>query len=376
MLTAMWAALALLNAGATHREWTRSDFVSRLRQIQEGDSESKVLAVLGQPDDIWQSSEFPEAKHADDWKSWSYGSHGHLSFPIFGRIEFVDGRVDEKEGDVYAHVGYGDPPVVPADTADPALDRFLIELTRPIAGNPSYQPYGLAAQPNDPLLVIRWSNQLRQLDKEHAVAILCCLGLLSRRSRLDEETYWTCQALFDSPEKKGLFGWDVTGQFPWPSDLELWPKFPVLFMHHVPFILPAEFIVTCTNPLAMPWQIRRASPGWQIQKQALVPMDDPFLAMGEVRKTGEWKSLENSDRMPGEGSSALEYSVMFETILLVRTVCQPEHPIHPTPFGLYTDSIIATEIKTFDWCHKEFLRLGGHWDKKLQMYVRRDGSHL
>ena len=50
---------------------------------------------------------------------------------------------------------------------------------------------------------------------------------------------------------------------------------------------------------------------------------------------------------------------------LVKTVC--------THTASATADTPETDVLDIEWLHNEFLRLGGHWEKGLQMYVRRGG---
>ena len=100
----------------------------------------------------------------------------------------------------------------------------------------------------------------------------------------------------------------------------------------------------------------RNQANWAMRRKVLIPPEDPFLVFDK------WFALPHLPIKRDDWSD----DVRRQLVDLTRTV------FHPKRYRRDRRTTITEAM--FDQCHQEFLRLGGHWDRRLNLYVRRDRS--
>ncbi len=85
-------ALLLLIAMSAKPPRNRLEFSHVIAQLKRFDSEQRVLALLGKPDDIWTQRDSVLYMRGEG-SIWTYGSKGHLSFPLLGSVLVQEGEV-------------------------------------------------------------------------------------------------------------------------------------------------------------------------------------------------------------------------------------------------------------------------------------------
>ncbi len=101
------------------------------------------------------------------------------------------------------------------------------------------------------------------------------------------------------------------------------------------------------------YYLEKNSSSWAMRKNALKPPDDPFL----LEKSFPYPDAKDLDKT----------QVRREIIRLVRSAYKLKQS-KPVVRNLSDDA-------EFERAHQDFLKAGGHWNPKLNLYVRRDGTY-
>jgi hypothetical protein len=353
MMMGLLACVAALGA-----PMDRAAFVGALRSVEEGWTSQQVEQVLGRPDEVLPGNEV-----------WCYGTDEPHSFPTLGRVIF-------REGVVFYTVGsWGEPP----------SPRVIDEKTLRAAIRAIDPPRGKDGEPlNGIEHTIRVSNYLVALGEEKAKASLKEYGRLSDISG-EEWLFCLVRFAFTSKAPGGVISGGITTMPFAPGDRTLWPTHPVITVKDVPFRLQGLELVRSGQPTTFFEAFSMYGYDRDLvmnRKRPFVPPNDPFPLVAEVLKTTAWKSMFYESKGPEvvEEERALhpvvrvnlkqipfeESWLRVQVLELLHAVYRPDHqPSNSWP--------TASE---FQKCHREFLKLRCHWDKKRQCYVRGDGSVL
>jgi hypothetical protein len=339
---AAFVVLGLWQAGAVPARHDRVAFNTALKQVGDGWThervwtKAEVKALLGPPDDLWKSPD-PAAYVSADGEVWCYGSKTHLAFPTMGRVAFKGDLVTEVIGN------RGEPPA-------PSVigDEELFANMRAIDRGPS------RIWETDPLRLIQVANKLRPLGKEKALAVMCEYERVAGENANEEWLLWAARALFD-PGDAFFFPVPMIGCVsprP-PDDLREWPLYPVVLVDDIPFNAYAGRFLG-GSPESFSQYVERCAKTWIMRPAPLHPPDDPFSAYLEAVKAPELKNV----------GAYNNYLLLGNVLSLVRTAYRAKA----------LDGSGSIESKDYDKQRAAFLAVGGRWDDKRQLYVRRDGT--
>jgi len=208
----------------------RWQFAAALDQLQEGDTASRVLELLGRPDDVFDPRETHPGNHVDH-VLWCYGCDGHGSFPTLGGVAINrDGRVD----DVF---GEGPCPLPRGLVSETDLRQIL----RLMHAGPS-DDFG---SPGDPLLMVTFVNHLIALGEEAAVAAMLEYDRVAPYW-LDDGLCWAAFACYVAFEVPAATGRLPDGGFGAPAcppagDPKLTPRFPMHVVEDTPYFLAIAY---------------------------------------------------------------------------------------------------------------------------------------
>lgn len=204
---------------------------------------------------------------------------------------------------------------------------------------------------NDPLLLIQVTNDLIPLGTEEAMRRIDKYAKSHDDSDQHRFLEWLARVLFVGKQPGYSFGDPHIGAVnpKLPADFSTWPLFPLYELQSIPFNMFAGAKGTGTFAL---FECNRDE--WTIRHSKLVPPDDPFVC---------------DKRPPNLTISVSDHSfkeqVHAEIIRLVRTAYRIDRS------GLK----YINDDNDFELAHKDFLKLGCHWNRYLNCYVRRDGIY-
>jgi hypothetical protein len=324
----------------------RISFVAKLAQVRYGDKEDDVRRLLGTPGDIRRTPD-PVPYPTDE--IWCYGTDGHGSLATVGEVCLRQGSV------VWVAGGRGEPPS-PSVISENELRRGMRFL------HPGPECCGY----NDPLHLIRVTNYLQPLGKEKTLAIIGEYGRIHDAG--DDETwlFLLLRTLFDVPQPPGhMPDMAIGAMIPAPpKERTRIPRFPIVIIDDVPFsLLWGATLIGAAQPVDHHVEYFRKH--GTIRAGKLRPPDDPYPSFQKLLRSKEWADMANA-----EGSSRWVSNYAGHTLLQVlalgRTAYDPPEARQPFAYPNMSD---------YEPHHKSFLETGARWDEKLQMYVRRDGSH-
>lgn len=228
-------------------------------------------------------------------------------------------------------------------TGPTGLDRLLIF-------NRGGQIQGRSLDMNDPLLLIQVVNDLVPLGTREAMRRLDKFSRSSDGFGVNFYLFWVARILFKGKKPGYFFPYpQIGGISPLPpKDLSTWPTYPLVENNDIPFNL-VQIITGAGHPQAFLCDKK----SWTIRTQKLVPPDDPFPF--DKKPVNVHVTYSNE-----------EYTTQarMEIIGLVRTAYQISRS-RVEDIGSDRD---------FEIAHQDFLKLGCHWDRFQNMYVRGDGT--
>ena len=325
----------------------RRQFAEKLLRVRDGDTQETVRRLVGSPEDLRRTADDDCLLPNDE--VWCYGTDGHGSLATLGKVCFRQGAVVRVAG------GYGKSP-----------SSSLIGENELRAGMRFLHPGPEYAGNNDPLHLIRVTNYLQPLGKEKALAII---GEYCRIHDFDVDETWLfllLRTLFDVPQPPGhmpdlLIGAMSPGP---PKDRTRIPRFPIVIIDDVPFsLLWGVMLAGEAEPVTRHVEYFRKHGTMRAAK--LRPPDDPYPSFRKLLRSKEWADTVQADDDSLWVSSITEHTLL-QVLALGRTAYDP--PEARQPFADLGTS-------DYDRHHKGFLKTGARWDEKLQMYVRRDGTH-
>ncbi len=344
----MAIALLVLKGGALQLpdRNSRAAFSLALAKIREGWSKEQVRQVVGPPDDEWPPCDpIPFVQYGDE--VWAYGTNGHHSMPTLGFVRFGDDGVVEMVAGQSWRGGGAPPPKSVIGEAE--LRQALRTMYRSPATEPEDKPQRL----------VQVANLLIGLGRVKALAVLREYDRIALDSYKDW-LFWVVGVAFVPRASGGVFSGPSMGAIgpELPKDDHAWTTFPVVLVDGVPINFYHGGI-TFRHPASFNFYLHDIERNWEIRRQPIVPPNDPFRCYQEIISSPGWKAE------GGQWSSEAEAKVRSDILSMVGTAYRPTE----VPFWSIRDS-------EFDRYHREYLEVGGHWDRSRHMYVRRDGAVL
>lgn len=258
--------------GAVHSvEFDRSEFARRIAKVAIGDTEQRVIDMLGTPDEIWSQDELTRRGVQSDQiaKSLCYGIERHLGFPTLGRV-YLDRR-----GTVVATCGGEGTPPKPDIIPENEIRRLVDLLDE--APTPSGRTYNPAA-------LIRIANELHGFGKDR---VLLAMREYSRVACVifdhgQEKLGLVLRVLFDVPSS-GAFP-DLQAGRPLPyvrTDLKLIPRFPIALADDIPILLVSGYEMS-GRPYSVESDLDFWATNCQLRPHKLRPCDSPLDVVGKI----------------------------------------------------------------------------------------------
>jgi|GEM_PF-1113912 hypothetical protein len=352
---------------------SRAEFARAMARIKEKTPQDKVLAVLGQPDDIRAQFDPGGIWGRAIKEVWCYGTKGHLSFPTLGCV-FIDtnGLAQEIVG------ARGQPPRSGLFKEDELQDLLRLLNTAPALEGDTFNP----------LPLIQIVNTLQPLGKEKALA---AIGEYLRVSMPWRDfsgprsgLFLVMRVLFDVPGgmdscPKGLIGYI---QSPPQRNPHLTPCFPIALADDIPMLLSGfgalEFFFNLLDPSPVENDVKFYREHGHFRSQPLGPSNDPLAALTHLMKSQQWIYADSKLAQSGGVSfgdaqnNEEEKSMLREQLLrLIDSVYRlptdyfgnrlPEGPSLEPSWQKIVADVSALKIK---------------WDPQQNMFVFQDGSQL
>jgi hypothetical protein len=347
----------LSNAGARGEDATshssspksrpvRREFAEKLALVRDNDKQEEVRRLLGSPEDIRRGPDF--GLFPTD-EIWGYGADGHGSLATLGGVWFRQQRVFWVVG------GRGEPPL-PSVVSENELCAGM----RFMHLGPEHAGY------NDPLHLIRVANYLQPLGKEKALAIIDEYCRIHEPGLDETWLFLVLRTLFEVPQPPGYMppmGIGAMTPAP-PKDRVHIPRFPIVIIDDVPFSL-LRHVMLAGVPEPATRHVEYFRKHGTIRAGKLRPPDDPYPSFQNLLKSKEWAKIAKADGDPLWISAYAEHTFL-QVLALGRTAYDPPEARQPFADPSITD---------YERHHRSFLETGARWDEKLQMYVRRDGTH-
>lgn len=310
----------------------RHSFQAQLAKIDEGDSQERVLQLLGPPDDKWTAADPTEYGGGVTDVTWCYGTNGHLTMPTLGRVAFKAGAVQ------WCTTGHK------LSAANLFDELELRQILRKFWAPPTRWMF---YDGDDPRWLIRTANALIPLGKERAFSVIREAEALGSGGNL----HWLIRTVCEVPTPPGYLRVPMIGAIspsP-PADLTTNPRFPVVILNDIPFVIPTGVTLSGVAERAS-WYLDEEGPKLQLRTSLLHPPDDPFVSCKALIADKRWLS----------GSDGLD-----QVLRLVRNAMPTEQADMPD---------FRQPTLDYDVLHARFLALKPFWSERLQMYVRGDGS--
>jgi hypothetical protein len=330
----------------------RREFANAISQLKEGMPQSKVLDLLGKPDDMRTQNDAGGISTTNTRAVWRYGTSGHLTTATLGQVYIGhDGRVQ------YVF-GKGTPP---KDLPDEARLRELLNILGEV---PSYNSGGSY----NPRFVIRAVNALQPLGKERALAVID--EFLRVASHWDDDgregMFLVLRTLFDVPADPGYMRRMMVGAAgPEPKDPKLLPRFPVALEQDIPLLTVSGY--TLAGQAEPPeFHVEYFRKQGTIRAKPLHPTDQPIQMLAEFEQSPRWPF--RGEHLDGEG----ECLVGEQVLRLMDTVYRTE----PDSYG----SLLPIGGKDSADKRREILAAAGklkiRWDPVTCRYTFLDGTCL
>lgn len=315
---------------------SRVQFWEASKKLKEDFVRNDVERILGKPDHAFDD---------EKWTVWEYGTSGPDTLPTLGTVTFREGKLTACP---YWHQSPPSPSLISEKQLRITLQElYQIERTwlTPKISRPLSQ---------DPMLLVKATNFLTPFGKEKATAIILEFAQVhGDRTSVDSWLNWLVRVLY-LPGKDGKIR---SAQEGYVASLEnqkrngqLWPEFPVFICKGVPINFH-EGTTIIGKALPFSWHFMNEVPKLAFRKEPLTLPDDPF----EIEPIMESRNKDWD-----------MYRVRRQVMILIKSAYDP---LGKMLLGS------RTEKSDFEQYHQEYLKLGCHWDKKLNLYVRKDGSY-
>lgn len=324
----------------------RLKFVTELAKVRDKDERDTVQRLLEKPDDIRRAPD-PVPYSTDE--IWCYGTDGHCSLATLGEVCFRDGRV------VWVAGGYSQPPALNVINEDELRSgmRFL---------HPGPEETGYS----EPLHLIRVANYLRPRGKAKALAIIGEYGRVHDVGVRETWLFLLLRTLFEVPVPPGhMPDMRIGAMSPKPpQDRTRIPRFPIVIVDDIPFsLLWGVILAGEAQPISQ--HIDYFHKHGTIRARNLRPPDDPYPSFKRLLASKEWIYMAEAE---GDAHWVDNYAghTLLQLLALGRTAYDPPQARQPFAYPKTSD---------YDRYHKSFLRAGARWDERLQLYIRKDGTH-
>ncbi len=327
---------------------SRAEFQKAAATIKDDFTQAQVERILGKPDDIWPSTDSKRYINMEGGEIWGYGTNGHHTLPTLGSITF-------RHGKVLIGTGHGDPPSTSV-ISEAELRAAMRKLHR--FDYLEQLNDGVHYDSNDPLRLIQAVNDLQPLGTEKALAAIVEYANIVPLWCDDRDfLFWLTHVLFVGKKPGYVFPIPGLGApcLKPPPDKNKWPTFPVRIVRGFPVNM-YQGSTLGGFPEPIQWYVRDHGKDWMIRPDKIAPPDDPFPIYKELLTSGIHPFDGTNDRM----------HLASEIIRAVRNavrVSSEEWRDGPDVSDAGIESV-----------HQKFLKAGGHWDAKLGLYVRKDGS--
>lgn len=312
---------------------SRAEFREAAKLVKDNFSKREVEKILGKPDDIWPSNDSLRYVNMDGGEIWCYGTNGHHTLPTLGSITFKNGRVL-----------LGGPTGPPPPTSVISESELRTALRQIHSFSYIDQLNDGVFHQSDPIRMIRVVNALQPLGTEKALAALVEYTRVVPLWVDDTDfPFWVVPVLFVGKRAGYVFP---------GNDSTVWPTYPLREMDGLPINFYRGGRMAGLRKLFSEF-VDEHGKDWQVRPDKLRPPDDPF----ELLKTaGAPQVKTDQDRT----------RLADEIIRAIRNVYRVEPEVWQSGWEPYP--------KGFELVHQKFLALGGHWDARRGIYVRRDGS--
>jgi hypothetical protein len=366
------AVLGVPLASGKEPKRDRRAFAQAMSKINEGMSESEVLARVGTPDDVMTQKD-PHFGLGDVREIWRYGVAGHMQVATLGQI-----CISQQHRVKYVF-GQGAPP--PEGMFTEAELKQLFEAL-----------YDLSIRDGqyNPRTVIRAVNMLQPLGKDKALAAV--IEFVRVSSDDTEYDAWEClslvlRTLFEVPTVPTVFDDDIT---PTPAgimaandswlvksaDPKLLPRFPVSIEGDIPFLVPIGARGS-TGPGPQPLlHVAYFQKYGTLRAKPLVPTNNPIAATEEFINSNRWCYQEKAPNSAGERIWAA-MDLRNQALRLLDTV----HRFEPDEFGEFlkqSGSYPPESPKVCEARNNELMaqamKFHVRWDPAASRYTRLDGT--
>ncbi len=354
LAVAFWFAVAQ-GANVPARA-SRSAFAHALSTCKVDMSAAEVRKLLGPPDDIWpvNDSRFYNPGMTDE--RWCYGTNGHHTMPTLGAVFIRDGKLADSWG-------RGESPSASVITEAELVEGMRKLYVSPELFPPSHSPW----YSSDPRLLIRAANVLIEMGHDKALAVL---REFYRVGKYGPDPFWLVRVAFDSTLKDGCYVIPAIGRIsPEPNEARTkWPTYPIVMAHELPLSL-VRGVTLRGYPEQFIYYIVRTRNNLKLRSRPITPPSDPFTRFETLVKSEEWPLGPYAKDRPLDfiGYSDDAGPALQQILTMLRYVCP-------------TDAREFQPIDNRGWdfkkLHHEFVANGGHWDVRLQEYVRGDGTTL
>jgi hypothetical protein len=324
-------------------------------KLKLGDPVSRVKELLGPPDDVLVNDPEPYSIQANT--AWCYGTEGHLTFPTLVKVSFEDGKV------VHDYWNYVNEPF------DESLlpDSKLLPLLRFIDREKRAMDKLELGEQKGSLQLIRIANKLIALGGPKALSTL-----REYERATDSDTNVLVPVLLillTVPSKTGYVDVPSPGVAypPLPFKRASSPRFPIFLIDDIPFweaIPPNVGGAYRFDTVNFLFGLDSKTP---IRSRLLRPPDDPFPSLKHLLSSKLWPYPAGPNAPNTSWSRAFPEAAPTNEIQdMVMSM------ISPASMG-FPNAPDMSDVG-FKKLHKEFIRAGGHWDPKLQDYVRRSSD--
>ena len=337
----------------------RQEFAAALAKVDVGMERPRILALLGEPDDVRTHRDPGGISTTRTKEIWCYGTSGHLTFPSLGRV-----YIDRHDRVQYVYGGDGRP-------IDPALFREaeVRELLQLVNKAPSW------ASNYSPLPVIQVVNALQQIGKGGALAIIDEYLRVSSDFHDDarDGLFLVLRVLFDVPEEPGYMPAMNVGmpQPPAPRAPRLFPRFPLVLVDGVPLLLTTGYRLRGAAQ-AVDEHVSYFREHGTVRRTPLRPTDSPLQTLEKLSRSEEWVAWLKEQDPSAIGRDSRKKHVADQLLHLVDTV----YPTKSGPYGSKVSTCCAPGGWQPVWqkAVAEVAARGIRWDTQRNVYTFADGS--
>jgi hypothetical protein len=277
--TLFWVTAMFCPAQEAKRLPSREKFAAAVAKIEIGMARSKVLGILGKPDDVVTEpiviGDRPGVRPRRPREIWCYGTDKHLGFPTLARV-YIDtnGKVQYVCGNAK-----------PAPTVGLFKEAELRHLLRLV-----HRAWLFSREESSPLGLIQAVNSLHRLEKRKVLAVIEeYLRVCSPLDSEGERALLLIRVLFEPPDTPGFKPLPLLGSTspaP-PTDRKACPRFPIILFRDIP-ISPVTLSIRMGPPLDPHPEFQHFKEHGRIRAKALRPPNNPLSVLDELFTADRW----------------------------------------------------------------------------------------